>query len=161
MAKTSKKKKSGAEVEWAPMPSADAERFAASFKALGDPTRLRIVLFLQRTADVPIPELDAALGDTGNDSEDEDGEIPAGLVTVGDIACHLTGSGKVSSNVSHHLKELRHAGLVEMRRRGKNIFCRLEGEAVHLLGRLLTGTVLESMETTARRATADAAREGE
>ena len=133
------------------------KEIAEMFRALGDPTRLRIVLFLQRTADVPIPELDAALEDTADDEEDE-GDVPVGLVTVGDIACHLTGSGKVSSNVSHHLKELRHAGLVEMRRRGKNIFCRLEGEAVQVLGRLLMGVVLESTDTMVRRATADAAR---
>ncbi len=39
---------------------------------------------------------------------------------VGDLSSQLS---IASSTLSHHLKELHHAGLIEMQRQGKQIFC--------------------------------------
>lgn len=96
----------------------DAEQFAHDaerFKALGDPTRLAVVGFLLAWEATPKIKDDTTL----------DG------ATVSEIACALTGkSGKEPSTLSHHLKELRHAGLVAMTRHGKNLCYRMEMEAI-------------------------------
>lgn len=90
-----------------------AERFAGDaerFKALGDPTRLAIVAFLLAA---------------------RDGDAEA---SVSDIAGALTGkSGKEPGALSHHLKELRHAGLVAMTRDGKSLRYRVAGSAMRTL----------------------------
>ena len=128
-----KKKKSEEEAAAAAVAETLRKIEAASlgFKALGDPTRLRIVLFLRASANVPFDK-------GGSESLSADEEIPAnGSITVGAVAFHLTGSDKVSSNISHHLKELRHAGLIAMKRRGKNILCRVELSALETLESLL------------------------
>lgn len=119
----------------------EAELYAAAFKALGDPTRLRIVLFLRDAlVSAGIAPVGAArpasMTETAEEEAEGDTSLP-GSLTVGEIAEHLTGSDKVSSNVSHHLKELRHAGLIGMKRRGKHVFCRVEEEALLVLARLL------------------------
>lgn len=93
---------------------------AAMFKALGDPTRLRILRYLRA---------DSASGNS-------DGVI------VGDVALHLaclagTPARKATSTLSHHLKELRHAGLVTMERRGKNVACAVSPNAVEKLQQAL------------------------
>jgi DNA-binding transcriptional ArsR family regulator len=110
----------------------DTVWYAEAFKALGDQTRLRMVLFL-RSAE---GESEAVDTDAEPGRLNIDGTKARG-VTVGAIARHLTGSDQVSSNVSHHLKELRHAGIVIMKRRGKNILCRLDDRALRLLGGIL------------------------
>ncbi len=51
---------------------------------------------------------------------------------VGDIAGDL---GIASSTVSHHLKELRQAGLIRMTRRGKNMECAPTAEPLAALAR--------------------------
>lgn len=43
------------------------------------------------------------------------------------------------STVSHHIKELRHAGIIVVERRGKNIECWLNEEAVQAMRGLLGG----------------------
>lgn len=80
------------------------------FKALGDPTRLRIYEFL-RACCCPV-----AIDDNG-DVRQVDG------VSVGAVCCHITGKERVSSTISEHLKELRQAGLVVVEKRGKNVLC--------------------------------------
>jgi len=83
--------------------SADAEATAAVFKALADPTRVRIVSMLARS------------------------EEPA-------CVCELIPSlGLSQPTVSHHLKKLTSAGLLEREQRGKWAFFSLSAEAVEKL----------------------------
>jgi len=80
------------------------------FKALGDPTRLKIFNFL-RSCNQPV-------------SVDDSGE--ARIIygpTAGDVCCSITGSERVTSTLSFHLKELRNAKLITMERRGKHQLC--------------------------------------
>jgi len=82
----------------------------AVFKALGDPTRLRIYDFL-RDCCCPV-------------AVDEEGEVrPVDGPTVGEVCCSVMGTDKIPSRLSFHLKELRNAGLITMERRGKNMVC--------------------------------------
>src|SRR5947207_11820808 len=70
-----------------PLPRAEAERVAASFRALADPTRVAIVNRLAQAAETCV--------------------------------CDLTAAFALSQpTISHHLKVLREAGLVEPTRRG-------------------------------------------
>jgi len=77
-------------------------------KALSDPTRLRIVKDLLRCV--------------GPFTVDREGMVrdQCGL-TVGEVCCQITGVEKQSSTISHHLRELRLAGLVDVERRGRHM----------------------------------------
>ena len=87
------------------------------FKALGDPTRLRIFEFL--------------LGCCCAVAVGEEGEVrPVEGPTVGEVCCSVTGAEKITSTVSFHLKELRNAGLITMEKRGKNMICAIDREAL-------------------------------
>jgi ArsR family transcriptional regulator len=97
---------------------------AAMFKALGDPTRLRIFQFL-RTCCCPV-----AVEETG-------AVRPIEGPTVGEVCCSVTGEERITSTVSHHLKELRLAGLITMERRGKNMICGVNRDAVARLAGFL------------------------
>ncbi len=94
------------------------------FKALGDPTRLRIFQFL-RTCCCPV-----AVEETG-------AVRPIEGPTVGEVCCSVTGEERITSTVSHHLKELRLAGLITMERRGKNMICGVNRDAVARLAGFL------------------------
>lgn len=103
------------------------ERAATAFKALGDSTRLSIFRFLCHCC-CPV-----AVEDTG-DVRPVDGP------TVGEVCCQVTGFDKVTSTISFHLKELRQAGLINMEKRGKNVICGVNrealGDVIEYLGRL-------------------------
>ncbi len=106
-------------------PSFDLSTIALKFKALGDPTRLRIYQFLRRqNAPVAIDE--------------EGGIHPVSGPTVGEVCCHITGKERITSTISEHLKELRVAGLIVMDRRGKNMICAIDPREADSLGAFFT-----------------------
>jgi ArsR family transcriptional regulator len=99
------------------------EALASIFKALSDPTRLRIFELLrccERAVEI-----------------DEEGQVRrAGEISVGDVCCRFSQS---MSTVSHHLKELRLAGLVRMEKRGRWIYCSVSPAALELLREFTDG----------------------
>jgi len=104
----------------------DLRKLAVMFKALGDPTRLRIFEFLRaRCSPVAIDEAG--------------GVRPVLGPTVGEVCCQVTGVDRITSRISFHLKELRQAGLITMERRGKNMICGINPEAVATLVHYLGG----------------------
>jgi ArsR family transcriptional regulator len=91
--------------------TAAAERLAGMLKALGEPTRLRLVSLI---------------------AADEGAEA---------CVCDLTDPvGLSQPTVSHHLKILVDAGLIEREQRGKWAFYRLVPGALDALAGMLTGT---------------------
>lgn len=98
----------------------ELERFAEIFKALSNPNRLAI--FLRLISRCP--------PGTSCTFDDEIREC------VGDVGRDL---GIARTTVSHHVKELRRAGLLRVERRGRNIECWVDGETVLFLANLLTG----------------------
>ncbi|MFF5083035.1 ArsR/SmtB family transcription factor [Actinoplanes sp. NPDC000266] len=96
-----------------PLDAAQADAYAPMFKALGDPVRLRLLSMIA-----------SARG---------------GEVCVCDLtgAFHLTGP-----TISHHLKVLREAGLVDSDRRGTWVYYRMIPAALAVLGGLLDLGVL-------------------
>ncbi len=78
------------------------ERYASAFKALGNPHRLKIFIKL----------ISCCTPGTKAYCHDE------GTACVGDLGQDL---GIVPSTVSHHIKELRNAGLIKVQRQGKNV----------------------------------------
>ncbi len=109
------------------------EDVAMMFKALGDPTRLRIFQFLQAQC-CPV-----AIEDTGD-------VRPVLGPTVGEVCCQVTGEERITSTLSHHLRELRLAGLIEMEQRGKNRICFVQREAVEQLRHFLEIPITECCE---------------
>jgi ArsR family transcriptional regulator, arsenate/arsenite/antimonite-responsive transcriptional repressor len=83
---------------------AEAEATADVFKALGDPARVRILNLLATSDGEPV------------------------------CVCHLTGPlGLSQPTVSHHMKRLLDAGIVEREQRGKWAYFSLDPDAVEKL----------------------------
>jgi ArsR family transcriptional regulator len=86
---------------------AEAEATADLFKALGDPARVRILNLLATSEGEPV------------------------------CVCHLTGPlGLSQPTVSHHMKRLLDAGIVEREQRGKWAYFSLKPDAVETLARV-------------------------
>lgn len=90
-----------------------------TLKALADPTRLRIVVFLSKMC-------------CGTAAVDEEGGVYDGP-TAGEVCCHITGAEKITSTVSFHLHELEAAGIIRIERRGKKMVCTLKPESLNAL----------------------------
>jgi len=100
------------------------------FRALGDPTRLRIFRFLC------LADKSVALGGAG--------EVrPVEGTTIGDVCCHVTGCETVNSTISHHVRELRLAGLIQVDRKGKYMVCSVNREALNELHQLIGASLQE------------------
>ncbi|RJR34059.1 MAG: ArsR family transcriptional regulator [Desulfobacteraceae bacterium] len=93
----------------------DVQRYSDIFKALSNPHRLRIFLRLVSCC---------GPGTVWTVEAQES-------ASVGDLAKDLN---IVPSTVSHHIKELRQAGLIKMRRAGQKIECWIDAEIYRELG---------------------------
>ncbi|MDT8452959.1 MAG: metalloregulator ArsR/SmtB family transcription factor [Gammaproteobacteria bacterium] len=82
----------------------DLDRHAGIFKALSSPHRLHIFTMLAGCCE---PGTRCSTDEAMN-------------YCVGDLSSRLN---IAASTLSHHLKELHRAGLIEMQRQGKQIFC--------------------------------------
>ncbi len=91
----------------------EVKKIADVMKALSNPSRLQVLLRLVSCC--------PAKGNCKND------EVCA---CVGEIGQHLEIS---PSTVSHHLKELRNAGLILMERRGQRVECSIDFSTVQNL----------------------------
>ncbi len=90
-------------------PNIDAEELAGLFKALSNPHRLKIFIGLAlncRPGQACAPNMRACVGELGD------------------------GLGLAPSTISHHLKELRQAGLIHMKRAGQHVECWADPEAL-------------------------------
>lgn len=99
----------------------DLERLAETFKALAHPHRL--IIFARLAAGCCRPG-----SHHGNEIRACVGELGAGL----DIA---------PSTLSHHIKELRRAGLLHVRKRGTTCECWVEAESLTALARFFSEAV--------------------
>jgi ArsR family transcriptional regulator len=92
-----------------PLGEADAKALAGMFKAMGDPVRLRLLSLI---------------------ASHEGGEA---------CVCDLTGEFDVSQpTISHHLRVLREAGLIDCERRGTWVYYWVLPAALDRLGSLLS-----------------------
>jgi ArsR family transcriptional regulator len=94
------------------------ERLAGLFKALSDPTRLQIVGYLMCCPEFRIRDSRETL-------------IGA---TIGDVCCRVEGTQKVTPRISHHVKELRIAGVIDVERQGRYMVCRINQDAARMIG---------------------------
>ena len=108
------------EMSWYNIAMDKMHEVATLFKALGDPTRLRIFDFLRSKCCAVALE---ASGDVR----------PVAGPSVGEVCCHVTGLDKINSTISHHLKELRLAGLITVEKRGKFMICDVNEAAIERL----------------------------
>src|ERR671913_338490 len=91
-----------------PLSAGQAERLAPSFKALGDPVRLRLLSLIASHAG---------------------GEV---------CVCDLTDAFDLTApTISHHLKVLKETGLVSAERRGTWVYYRVLPDALGLLSTVL------------------------
>ncbi len=93
------------------------EEMARIFRALGDPSRLAIYQLIR----------DCCEADSGHAAADL-------RKSISEIAGQFD---LTLSTVSHHIKELRNAGLVRCERRGKNIFCSIDPSTLEAVDRFI------------------------
>ena len=98
----------------------DPTRYAQIFGALSNPNRLRIFLRLMACC-----TSEASRSTTEQVSE-----------CVGDLGRDMDIS---ASTVSHHIKELRRAGLIEIERHGQKIECWVDPQKLHELAGFFGG----------------------
>ncbi len=98
---------------------------AIVFKALSNPNRLQI---FQRLLCCCVPEDICA-------AEEISG------FCVGELGENLA---VAPSTLSHHIKELQHAGLIKTRRKGKNIECFVEPDKVKILNHFFSSFMHDS-----------------
>ncbi len=94
----------------------EIEKFAEIFKALSNPNRLKIFL---RLTSCCRPGNPATIKESVTEVE--------GCACVGELGQDL---GIVPSTISHHIKELRRAGLIRVERNGQKIECSMDPEAL-------------------------------
>jgi len=92
----------------------NVEKFSELFKALSNPNRLKI--FMRLVSCCPPKNITDMKGSLSE---------PEGCACVGELGRDL---GIVPSTISHHIKELYQAGLIQMKRRGQKIECWIDPE---------------------------------
>ena len=98
----------------------DEKNLVASFKALGEPTRLRIFDFLRSCSCA------VAVDDSG-DVRCADG------ATVGEVCCQITGVEKITSTISEHLRVMQESGLIDGEKKGRNMVYSVNTDTVSAL----------------------------
>ena len=96
----------------------DIVNFAEMFKALSNPNRLKIFLRL------------ISCCQPGTLTQIQPNIEVEGCACVGELGQDL---GIVPSTISHHIKELRQAGLIRMERRGQKMACWIEPKTLTAL----------------------------
>jgi len=94
------------------------EKFSEIFKALSNPNRLKIFLRL------------ISCCQPGTLTTIKENVEPEGCACVGELGQDLN---IVPSTISHHIKELRRAGLIRMERNGQKIECSIDSETLAVL----------------------------
>jgi len=92
----------------------ETQDYADMFKALSNPNRLQIFLQLTQCCT------------PGTVCSNEDIAVRC----VGDLGADLN---VAASTLSHHIKELNRAGLIQMRRSGQNVECWIEPQTLQKL----------------------------
>jgi ArsR family transcriptional regulator len=108
----------------------DVERLAAAFAALSNPQRLRMFIRLASTCCA---------------SEEASGRAE-GCCSATEVGAGLA---LATSTASHHLKELRRAGLMHVERHGRRIDCWASREALQRLASFL-GSLAKPTRTDGR-----------
>jgi ArsR family transcriptional regulator, arsenate/arsenite/antimonite-responsive transcriptional repressor len=111
------------------------EQLAMQFKALGDPTRLRLFRSLLDCCGAIAIENNGDIRPVSNNNTSQ------GL-TVGEVCCRVTGEERITSTLSAHLKELRLAGLITMEKSGRHVICSANQEAIVGLLQFLQETTI-------------------